>query len=266
MAQLPEIPEAVWRGRLPYSVELAGVQPGLELVLGSGLRGKERTAVAAVSFRMPDPVVRRYRGRVDPAIQLVAVDLASGDVYAGPCMGHDRPPATFDATAAPQVEPGGPLIGGYVNVDIVAQLGLPPHAARYLVFAWLDEWVSRPRVMEVPADARREVSALRPPMNAGEAVSLNPAPAAGPGGPELASLGSGKVEARWQMAEPGVVVLVGYGLEDRLPRWELLAHPRHPLARAGSATVDAVRSAATPGPRAFVVVAGTSLKALLDRP
>jgi hypothetical protein len=265
---IPEIPEAVWPGELPYSGKLPGVTPGLLMELGSGLRGDVRTAVAAITYLMPDPVVRRYRGSVAPAINVVAVDVHSGDVYEGSCLGQDRPPAVFDPDASPRQQPNGPAVGGFINVDLAAHLGLPPHATRYLVFAWLDEWTSRARLMDVPADPRRVVSSLRTPMNSGDAVKTQAAASGAAAGLSLVRSSAGALRAAWNLADPSTVVLLGYALEDRRLHWELLAQGRSPFAQAGSAAIDgqAFIGASRPTAKAFVLVGGGQVAAVLDGP
>jgi len=270
VADIPDIPEAVWQSELPFSPKLAGLTPGLALELGVGRRDGERRPVAALRYRVPDPVVRRYRGRVAPAIFLVAVDVGSGDVFEGACLGHDRPPAVYDPTASPTPSADGPALGGFVNVDIVAHLGLPPHAGRYLVLAWLDEWVSAARLLDVPADPRRVTSALRPSVSTTDAVSVLPAAAAGTAipGASLSRSGPGKLLARWSLTDPSAVVMLGYALDERRLVWELLAMGRNAHAKAGGVEVNASAflGKATRGVKAFLLVAGGQAAAVLEGP
>jgi len=270
VAKTPEIPEAVWYSELPFSPSLVGLNPGLVLELGIGQRGGERSPVAALRYRMPDPVVRRYRGRVAPAIFLVAVDVGSGDVFEGACQSHDGPPAVFDPTASPTPSADGPALGGFVNVDVLAHLGLPPHAGRYLVLAWLDEWVSAARLLDVPADPRRVTSALRPSVSTTDAVSVLPAAAAGTAipGASLSRSGPGKLLARWSLADPSAVVMLGYALDERRLVWELLAMGRNAHAKAGGVEVNASAflGTATRGAKAFLLVAGGQAVAVLEGP
>jgi hypothetical protein len=270
VADIPDIPEAVWHSELPFSPTLAGVTPGLALELGIGQRHGERRPIAALRYRMPDPVVRRYRGRVAPAIFVVAVDLGSGDVFEGACLGHDRPPAAYDPTASPTPSVDGPSMGGFVNVDVLAHLGLPPHAGRYLLLAWLDEWVSAARLLDVPADPRRVTSALRPSVSAADAVSVLPAAAAGTAVPgvSLSRSGPGKLLARWSLVEPSAVVILGYALEERRVVWELLALGRIAHAKAGGVEVSANAFLGTAAPisKAFLLVAGGQGVAVVEGP
>ena len=257
------IPEAVWQEELPFSPKLADFVPGLALATGPGVRNGAATPVAAIRFRMPDNVVRRYRGRVEPAIVVVAVAEATGAVYAAPCVGQDGSPATFDSAAAPASIRGEPAVGGLVNVDLAAQLGLPPSAGRYLVFAWLDEWVSGASALDVPADSRRVDSPLRVPPNAPGAVRL--APASGNAPLNVASPAPGRVQASWSGASAARVVVLGYDLERRRVRWEIAAQPSAPQAKAGAAEVAARAFVGESGPgmTAIAVLAGGQAKSVL---
>lgn len=251
------VPEAVWQGEVPFSPNLAGFAPGIALAMGDGELNHEPRGIAAIRYRMPDPVVRRYRGHIVPAIFLVAIDAESGEVYAGPCIGQDAPPAIFDRTASPAAVMGAPAVGGTVNVDIVAHLALPPHAARYLVVAWLDEWVSAARVFDVAADAQRQISPIHRPANAPGAVQTLARPlSSGAASLAISVPAAGTLRASWNVATPGPVVLLAYGLEQRRMYWEIVAPGTAPLARAGTAEVAVASFLDAPGAKAFALVAG----------
>ena len=260
---IPDVSEAVWEGEVPFSPTLPGLSPGLALELGSGRRDGHVTAVAAIRYRMPNRVVKRYHGAIAPAIFMLAVDLGTGDVYEGACLGHDQPPATFDEPAARAATVAGAAYGGTVNVELSTRLGLPPRAARYLVFAWLDEWTSAVKQLDVPADPRRELSPLRAAANTADAVHALPVSSPPPASAlSLAPAGTGKLHARWNLAEPTPVVLVGYNLERRRVHWELLGVGR----KAGAVEIDTATflGAAAVQPKAFVLIGGGHVAAALD--
>jgi hypothetical protein len=259
------IPAAVWKDELPFSPKLADFASGLALAAGAGERNGAAAPVAAIRFRMPDNVVRRYRGRVDPAIFVVAVAEGSGAVYAAACVGQDAPPATFDPAAAPDSVRGQPAVGGIVNVDIVAQLGLPPNAGRYLVFAWLDEWVSAAATIDVAADPRRVDSPLKVAPNPAGAVRVTAAPG-GTAPVSVSASGSGRVQASWNAAAASPVVVLGYDLEQRSIRWEIAADAKAPQAKAGSAEITTASfvGASRPGPSAIAVLAAGQVRSALS--
>lgn len=265
---IPDIPEDVWQAELPFSPTLQGLSPGLALRLGVGRRDGRQHLVAALRYRMPDPVVRRYRGRVDPAIFVVAVDSDRGTVFAGPCLGHDRPPAVYDAQASPAPSADGPALGGYANVDLARHLGLPPHEARYHVAAWLDEWVSEVRAFRMPADPGREASALG--VAAGSEASMRPLAAeAGEAAPlSLTRAAAGRLHARWKLPEASAVVLLGYALAERRMFAAALASgaPSSALSGAVEVAVDRFVGEDTPGARAFVLIGSGQAAAQLITP
>lgn len=257
------IPAALWHEEVPFSPSLDAFAPGLALAVGAGERNGHPTPVAAVRYRMPDNVVRRYRGRVDPAVLLVAV--GGGAVYAAPCLVHDAPPAVFDPTAGPAATSGQPSVGGFINADIAAQLGLPPAAARYLVFAWLDEWTSAVTTVDVPADASRVESPLRRAANATAALQVSANAPSAAGALDVADAGAGSVHATWNAATAATVVAFGYDLAQRAVRWQIAADARSPQARAGRAEIPAGAfvGASGAGTSAIAILAGGQVKSAL---
>lgn len=256
------IPQLVWQTRLPFAPQLPDFEPGLALAIGSGRRDEQPMPVAAIRYRMPDPVVRRYRGTVAPALWLVAVDIATGEVHAAPCMGQDAAPATYDPAANAVSPPGSPSLGGDVNVDIVGLLQLPPQAARYLVLAWLDEWTSAPRGLELPAGDRTP-SPVRVPANSPAVARVAPvAPNAVAAGMAFIGPQAGRLRMSWQVAHPAPVVLLGYDLATRQLRWEVLARGDAAQARTGIAEIALPSFFARPSPdtAAMLLVAGGQAK------
>ncbi len=265
MPEAVKIPDTVWQTELPFAPPFDEFAPGLALALGPGERDGRSTAVAAIRYRMPDPVVRRYRSRLAPAIQLVAIDLVTGAVWASACVGQDGAPTTFDAKAAPDARVGAPAVGGHVNVDIVALLKLPPQAARYAVFAWLDEWVSAPKGLDLPADPKRVESPVRAPANL--------PPAARAAAAASNSLQSGihfigpqadRLRLSWNTTRPTTVVLLGYRLEERTPHWEVLANASaaHALVGIAEIRMPAFLGEVNPGFASFAMFAGGSVSSV----
>lgn len=259
------IPEAVWQEELPFSPKLSAFTSGLALTVGMGVRGGKSVPVAAIRYRMPDNVVRRYRGRIAPAIFVVAVSEATGDVYAAPCMGQDAAPATFDPAASQSALAGQPAVGGLVNVDIIAQLGLPPKGGRYLVFAWLDEWVSSTATVNVAEDPRRIESPVRFPANPPGSVRLGPRTGSNASvSVDIAAAKPDKLQATWNTAHAASpVVLLGYELEQRRIRWEVLADAKAPNAKAGTAEILTASFVGT-GMNAVAVLAGGHVKSTIS--
>lgn len=267
-ARMPDavvIPSMVWQQELPFTPQLPDLKPGLALAIGLGEQNGKPVAVAAIRFRMPDPVVRRYRGRVASAIQLIAIDIASGAVWASACIDDDAAPTTFDASAAPESPVGAPAIGGYVDVHIVELLKLPPGHARYMVFAWLDEWVSAPKGLDLAADPQRAETPVLQPANSPGATRTAPAATASvEPGLHFFPADPGKLRIAWNVERASPVVLLGYALAQRTVHWEVLARADAPHARSGvaEATLQPFLSSASPEADAFAVFAGGMVKSI----
>jgi hypothetical protein len=257
-----DIPDTVWRDRLPFTPAVSDIAPGLALAFGTGRRGGRDTVVASIAFNLPDALVDRYRGQTIGAVHLVAQDLVSGDVYAAACVGQDRPPAAYD----PGFPPGTPLRGlwegGTFNVDLVDLLGLPATAGRYLVCAWLDEITSAPKLLDLPAAARPPSALHRAARRAAGAVQ--PAPA-GANGPALAHRPPGQLAAQWRGNLATAVSTLGVGLAERQLRAVVLAAAGEPAAREGLAVIDATREfgLAAGAPAAWLLLACGQVRSLV---
>jgi hypothetical protein len=95
-----------------------------------------------------------YGGRVAGALQIVAIELRSGRVsHRNAERGHTVPlSAAMEPAPAPPAPDEAELesLETYFAVDLRAHLGLPPTAASYGVFLWLDEMTSPVRVVQLP--------------------------------------------------------------------------------------------------------------------
>lgn len=114
----------------------------------SGRASVSLFAAARVSGRYVDI----YGGRLEGAIQIVAVDALTGSVYARNGERGKPVPLPLAMNPAPQPPPPGVARSEsaeiYFAVDLASHLNLPPRRATYTVFLWLDEMTSRPQLVE----------------------------------------------------------------------------------------------------------------------
>jgi len=153
-----------WSGAQPQSPSFAPGRSGLDfaLVRASGSRGLTLALIGAA--RVPGRYGEIYRGRIDGAVRIVAVDLRTGAMFESYAEPRNAVPLSAVLNPDPQAQPAGThddQVECYFNIDLRVQLGLPVHAAKYAVFAWLDELVSPVRIAQVPGEPSTE-SAPKP--------------------------------------------------------------------------------------------------------
>jgi hypothetical protein len=130
--------------------------------------GNAATVALFAAAHVPGRMAEVYGGRINGAIEIVAMDSATGRVY---FRSGERPGAvpfsavmdrrtTRDPHSAPTES-----ADTWLNCDLRAYLELPSQAATYVVLLWLDELTSRVQVIDVPgaaaSDAVRAVPASR---------------------------------------------------------------------------------------------------------
>ncbi len=151
-------------GGLPPFV---GTGPDIAFAVRPAVGGAGRTLALLGGFRLGAPYVNVYGVRPTGAMQIVAVEAASGRVHtAVPADPYELPVvhAMRDDDGAGF---GFGAVSGQFTVDLGVQLGLPPVAGDYHVFVWLDDLATAPVPVHLPADPRRAAfaqasSPLRP--------------------------------------------------------------------------------------------------------
>jgi hypothetical protein len=117
--------------------------------------GKPTVALFA-SARLPGRYADIYGGRMEGAINIVAIEHQTGRTYhrnaerghVVPLSGVMNPNPAPPQSGVSYFE----SIDTYFAVDLRAQLALPPGAANYAVFLWLDEVTSPLRWVQMPGD------------------------------------------------------------------------------------------------------------------
>jgi hypothetical protein len=148
-----------WTGVQPQSPPLAPGRMSLDFALVPARSPLGATVALLGAARLPGRFADIYGGRIEGAVNIVAIDLRTGAVY----HNHAEPAGVVPLASVmdpdPKPAPGVARfeqMDSYFNVDLRAQLRLPPHGARYAVFVWLDDMVSPVRVAKLPGPAQRE--------------------------------------------------------------------------------------------------------------
>lgn len=142
-----------WYGAQPQSPRLEPGRTGLDFafVPATGARGPT-VALLGVA-RLPALLGAIYAGRLEGAVRIVAIDLRTGEAYQNNAEPREVPQLPDVMNPNPQPRPDAEPVESYFNIDLRAQLRLPPHSAKYAVFLWLDGTVSPVRVAQLPGPA-----------------------------------------------------------------------------------------------------------------
>ncbi|ATB49184.1 hypothetical protein [Corallococcus macrosporus] len=159
----------IGHGKTPHHPALPAGRAGLAFTWLPA-RGDQGATVALFgtgTVGMPHAVV--YGGYLDGAILVVAIHLATGQVYASAPVDSDVVPLSarrLDPDAA--VASASPLaqkmsMTTHFNADLAVLLGLPAEGGDYGVFLWLDDLTTPVQRVHVPENAaRRAPAASRP--------------------------------------------------------------------------------------------------------
>ena len=145
-----------WTGALPQSPRFAPGRTGLDfaLVPAAGSRGPTLAFLGAAL--VPKGYGETYAGRIEGAVRIVAVDLRTGEMFENSAEPRNAVPLSKILNPDPQAgssATGNEQVESYFNVDLRVQLGMPAHAARYAVFAWLDDLTSPVRIAQMPGES-----------------------------------------------------------------------------------------------------------------
>jgi hypothetical protein len=131
---------------------------GFAVVPGRGPLGP--TVVLAGRYHVLPPILDYYGGQLPSPIRVVAIDAERGAVYSAELLEGKSPPVFVMVPEGAMPSGGARTQGGSFNVDLQAHLGLPPHAATYHVFLWLDHVLSPVEAIKVAESSQRTPMAL----------------------------------------------------------------------------------------------------------
>jgi hypothetical protein len=160
MAEPIHAPSPIWYDRLAQTPALkeSGDEIGFGLVPAANALGP--TVVLAGQYYVTPPILDYYGGQLPTPIRLVAVDAARGVAYSAELLEEKSPPVVVMLPEGAAPSKGGRAQGGTFDVDLVAQLGLPPRAATYHVFLWLDQVLSAVEVVTLAENEKRTPTPL----------------------------------------------------------------------------------------------------------
>ena len=176
MATPMEVTHRIWGERYPTTPELEGGDSrlGFQAVPGRSMAGD--TVVLTGAYVASSPILDYYGGQLPGAIHLVAFDPKTGVVHNYPLLDGKSPPVRVLVPEGMTPAPGGSVQKAAFDVDMPSLLALPPEAATYRVFFWLDNVVSPVVSVEVPENKNRTLSLLsnrRPPDSIDFKAGLN---------------------------------------------------------------------------------------------
>ncbi len=142
-----------WYGVQPQSPALVPGRLSLDFALVPATSPRGSTTALLAAARLPGRFADIYGGRIEGAVNIVAINLRTGAVYRNHAERGGAVPLASVMDPDPRPAQGiarFKQIDSYFNVDLRAQLRLPEHGAKYAVFLWLDDMVSPVRVAKLP--------------------------------------------------------------------------------------------------------------------
>jgi hypothetical protein len=111
------------------------------------------------AYRIPGELVRYYGAKVGHAAFIGAVDLKTGAAFVADGSTAHGVPLDMDRLASlpPPCKSDPEILAGEGTfvVDLPRQLGIPAEGGEYAVVVWVDQVVSKVKVVKVPADPER---------------------------------------------------------------------------------------------------------------
>ncbi len=168
-----KVTHRIWGEKYPTTPELGYEQTGLgfQAVPGVGMAGD--TVVLTANYVACSPILNYYEGQLPGPILLVAFDPNSGVVHNHPVLDAKSPPVRVLTPEGVKPIQGDSIQKAPFNVDMPSLLALPPEAARYHVFLWLDNVVSPVILVDTPENQNRTLSLLSN-RKSSRIVSFNP--------------------------------------------------------------------------------------------
>jgi hypothetical protein len=149
------VPSTIWSAELPQTPVSEGRADELLFNLAPGIGPDGPTLVLAGRYLVKSPILDYYGGQLPAPIRVVAVNTKSGEVYSEQLTSAKSPPVFMLVPDGFVPAKGARSQGGRFNVDLPALLSLPPQAASYHVFLWLDQVLSRTVPVALEANPQR---------------------------------------------------------------------------------------------------------------
>jgi hypothetical protein len=171
------VPSPVWYEPEPETPAIPITATGLDFALLPARNAQESTVALLARWRLPARFERMYGGRVNAAIEIVAVDALTGGVWNGVAETGKTVPLASVMNADPPERPGGPIaFGSTFNIDLVKHLGLPHERRSYSVFLWIDTLMSPSRTFEAPGEAPKARPDAAPAAESALELTKSPGP------------------------------------------------------------------------------------------
>jgi hypothetical protein len=156
MSSVPiALPDTLLYGPQPLSPRLPRDAFALTFTAPPALGPDGKATVALFGAgRFPGRYAQIYGGRTPTAIEIVAIESRTGQVYHSRAERVDNVPLpVIMKPEPPPPEPGEAVIEAieaHFGVDLRAHLMLPPETGSYTVFLWLDEMTSGALAVSMP--------------------------------------------------------------------------------------------------------------------
>ncbi|MBX3365675.1 MAG: hypothetical protein KF866_13040 [Phycisphaeraceae bacterium] len=159
MAAPMPVPAAFWVDPAGTPVSVLDRTPGLHVTYHQGESKHGPTTVAYIEYAVPERHDRVYGGRARSAMNVIAIDVMNGALYANaPTSAHSV--ALADAMKPAAAGPPGDGLSKVtsataVYVDIPWLTAIPPEAGQFTSFVWADEFISDVGRFALPRSASR---------------------------------------------------------------------------------------------------------------
>lgn len=143
---------------MPQSPAISPDTPALEFAVSPAVtQAGEPTVALFAAGLLPGRYADIYGGRISGALEIVAIDAGTGEVYHNEGQrGHSAPISAVMDHAPKPPKPGQATVDSievHFAIDLRAHLQLPNRASHYSVFLWLDDMTSKVRPVVLPGPA-----------------------------------------------------------------------------------------------------------------
>jgi hypothetical protein len=155
-----DVPSTLWYNELPQTPKVQETTDEVAFAVVPGRSQKGPTVVLAGRYYVQPPILDYYGGQLPRPVRVVAIDAQTGAVFSEELITGRSPPVFVMVPEGAPPSGGGRASEGTFNVDLPAHVGLPPRAATYHVFLWLDHVLSAVEVVTLDENAQRTPAPL----------------------------------------------------------------------------------------------------------